>query len=157
MKKFLIVLLMIVCIPAMATTICADDDVIAIVLDPTVNGTWSGMSDTATSEWGVKYQNGTIWGISACIDTPGTNGETVTDLHSLDGSPVIGAERTGQHCWCKITHPTVSAWVYAFSTKSIDSCSGNNGSCPGFCARYTSDIALTGSIHKFIFNAFLYK
>ncbi len=96
---------------AYATTICGADDTIAIILDPEIGGT-SGSSNSSTKEFYVAFPYGTLWGISTCAETPGTQNMAIDELRDSNGRLVTGGENSGSHCWCKMTHPAASNWVY---------------------------------------------
>ncbi len=129
MKKILIVLLALVGAPALATTICAEDDVIAIVLDPEVNGT-NHTYNTNLFEWGATFSYGSVWGIATCLDKNGSYGVAVDELRSEDGELATGGERKGKYCWCQMTHPAVSRWVFRGAFSSVDDCRSN---CASYC------------------------
>lgn len=108
-------------IPAHATTMCAADDTIAIVLDPAVNGT-AYAYNADLFEWSATFSYGTLWGISTCVGTGGTYGVAVDQLRDSDGTVASGGERTGVNCWCQMTHPAQSRWVFRLAYDSVDDC-----------------------------------
>lgn len=145
MKKLLIFLTLFVALPALAATICADDDIIAIVLDPEITGN-EYLSNNNLFEWGVTFPYGSVWGIATCTDTPGTYGVAVNELRDTNGELITGGERTGSNCWCKMTHPAVSQWVFRHTFATVEIC---RSQCPGYdgCAyRTKNDTAFRAGI-----------
>lgn len=130
MKKILCVLIMLLGVPAFATTMCADDDIIVVVLDPVIAG-MSSTSNATLFEWGVTFSYGAIWGTATCIGTGGGYGVGVDDLRTADGSPAIGGEREGLNCWCQMTHPATSRWVFQYTAATLDDCASF---CTSGCA-----------------------
>lgn len=96
---------------AHATTMCATDDTIAVVLDPMIGGSnYSFNADLF--EWNTTFSYGTVFGIATCVDTAGSSNQVVAELKSSDGTVATGGERSGQYCWCQMTHPARSRWVF---------------------------------------------
>jgi len=131
------VLLTLLAAPALATTMCAEDDVIAIVLDPTVNGT-NYTYNADLFEWSAVFPYGTVWGIATCLDKSGTGNVAVSDLRDTNGELVVGGERTGVNCWCKMTHPASSLWVFRNANGSVADCRSN---CANNCGNNMRDNA----------------
>ncbi|MBQ0013374.1 MAG: hypothetical protein KBS86_02280, partial [Proteobacteria bacterium] len=86
-------------------------------IDPSTNGTdngsWDFTGDTENigayslaepGTWGVTFRYGKIKGIASCNSTPGT-GATPTNENFSQTS-------TGRYCWCKMTEPVGSKWVF---------------------------------------------
>jgi len=120
------------------STMCVKDDVFSIVLDPgigsTSTATYSGSG--VTTEWTTTFSYGQIRGIAACLsDKYGQSmGGYVAQLSDTNPTTnetarVVGGETNGLHCWCKMTHPAVSLWVFRDSRTSA-------GECAGYCAYY---------------------
>ena len=64
-----------------------------------------------------------LGGISACTNESGT-------VHVADTSKNFSQnEQTGNNCWCKMTFPEESAWVY-----TIEKSGGRDGNCDRSCA-----------------------
>ena len=118
-------------IPTYAVDMCASNNAVTIVLDP---------SSTAYSEQRKTYPETNTW-----VATPGTGGiisgtaacltfvpdsQTYSTGYAYSGilkdndQEVVGGERNGNYCWCKMTHPAVSAWVYFYGggCPSISTC-----------------------------------
>lgn len=146
MKKLLIFGLMLIALPALAATVCADDDVIAIILDPEINGT-THTSNTSMFEWGAQFPYGSLWGIATCLDKEGTANTAVKELRSEDGELAVGGERNGSFCWCQMTHPAISHWVFRNSFDSINDC---RSSCPNLCG---SNVRAFGAFRSAMFGS----
>ena len=117
--------------PAFGTTMCVQNDNVAEVLDPSVAGT-AYTYDNALGRWDTTFPYGHVIGISACITTSGSYGKAVSQLKD-DGNDVVGGEVTGAMCWCKMTHPAVSLWVFS---RSFSSASGCASLCAYYCGYY---------------------
>ncbi|MBR3148269.1 MAG: hypothetical protein IKF41_02905 [Alphaproteobacteria bacterium] len=127
MKKLIIIIAMILPMALPAATMCSKNDTITIVLDPSIDGV-SSYYDNPNATWHVIFPYGTIHGRSACLNTNQSSG--TADLHD-NGELVVGGETNGQYCWCRMTHPALSAWVYGYSRGHVSTCSN---SCAQFCA-----------------------
>ena len=154
MKRIIVCCVALLCAaPVAASTICAEDDVIAIVLDPTISPTkYTQTADLMERE--ITFPYGSVWGVAACIDVAGGAAGQIAPENFTDsnGAPVIGGERTGKYCWCQMRHPARSRWVYLKSYGSIASCRGDctgHYSCGGNVQRNaTIQSAVFGSIGK---------
>lgn len=114
---------------AHATTMCATDDTIAIVLDPMINGS-TNSHNADLFEWSTTFSYGTVFGIATCVDTAGSSNQVVAELKSSDGTVATGGERSGRYCWCQMTHPARSRWVFRHAYGSVDDC---RSGCASFC------------------------
>ena len=121
----------IIAMPAFATTMCVQNDNVAVVLDPTVAGT-TYTYDNSLGRWDTTFPYGHVIGISACIRTSGSYGVAKSQLKD-DGNDVVGGEVTGARCWCRMTHPAVSLWVFSYSYSSASECASI---CTGRCGAY---------------------
>jgi len=121
MMKILAILGMFLTVPAFATTMCAENDTIAVVLDPFVSGT-NNSSNADLFEWSATFPYGTVWGIATCVDVAGTGSTAVDELRDSNGELATGGERTGKYCWCQMTHPAVSRWVFQGANSSVADC-----------------------------------
>ncbi len=127
MKKLIISsLIAMFCASAGATTMCATDDTLAIVLDPIINGTANSFY-TDLFEWSATFSYGTVWGIATCVDTSGAPNTAVEELRDSNGEIATGGERTGRYCWCQLSHPAKSRWVFRSASSSV-------ADCGSFCA-----------------------
>jgi len=117
-----------------ATTMCVTDDNTSIILDPSKNGTAS-TSDSATNSWTVTFNFGTVSGIATCNSTGGAYAKAYPQ-YNFDNNY---ASSTGEYCWCKMTSPVRSAWVYV-DRSSVSNCTPN---CASHCineVRYNSTV-----------------
>ena len=122
MKKLIISgLIAMFCASADATTMCATDDTLAIVLDPVINGTAHSYNPNLF-EWSATFSYGTVWGIATCVDTSGTSNTAVEELRDSNGEIATGGERTGKYCWCQLSHPAKSRWVLRYAYSSVADC-----------------------------------
>ena len=144
-KIILIISVILFAIPTYAVDMCASENAIVIVLDPSIQPT-SSSHDAPTFTWHAVFSYGTITGISACLNY--NSGQS----DQANNGTVFGGEQKGNYCWCKITHPAVSKWVYT----------GNNTSdcataCTGYCKSYvggsaSSNVGKRGALFKTITN-----
>ncbi len=111
--------------PAFSTTMCVQNDNVAVILDPTNNGTGYDY-DNNVGKWTTTFSWGTVSGVSACLSSNYSKslGGTVSQL-SDSGARVIGGEQNGRYCWCKMTHPAVSLWAFSNTFSSAPDCASN--------------------------------
>lgn len=128
MKKLIIIIAMILPMALPAATMCSKNDTITIVLDPSIGGT-NYTSSSVTFKWSAWLPYGTVRGIAACLSSAygKSIGGTVVDLHD-NGELVVGTETNGGLCWCRMTHPALSLWVY-------DGNYGTGSVCASNCAK----------------------
>ena len=140
MRKILCVLCVLICVPAIATEMCARNDTIVIPLDSNVNGTSNGYN-VAESTWWAVFSYGRIYGLATCLSAAegGKPSGSMGSYTNSDGKMLPQDEalagRTGQdpdgndrgYCWCKMTHPASSRWVFNYSYSA--------SACASFCAR----------------------
>ena len=130
MKRIIIFTMMIMfAVPAVAVSVCAKDSVVTVVLDPSINGS-SNTYNNSTGTWKTVFSYGNVSGISTCVSTAptGSMGSTKT----TDGTPLVatGGETAGQYCWCKMTHPMSSLWVFHNDYGSAANCASH---CTLYC------------------------
>ena len=132
---------------AHATTMCATDDTIAVVLDPMIGGS-NYTYNADLFEWNTTFSYGTVFGIATCVDTAGSSNQVVAELKSSDGTVATGGERSGRYCWCQMTHPARSRWVFQHAYGSVDGCGSICASGCGDDVRYGSGFrsAVFGSL-----------
>ena len=119
---------------ANSTQMCVSDDVIAVVLDKDVAGTDYTYNATYNT-WQTYFPYGTVRGISACTNTSGSYGVANANLD---------VSESGLNCWCKMTSPAVSLWVFHYSYGSTSACASN---CTSICGRYVqSDSAFRAGL-----------
>ena len=138
MRKIALILMLITTIPTYATTMCAVNDGVGVVLDPSI--TIKGYSSNNTmGTWWILSDSWTVYGISACLNSNKGKGlgGTVPHLHDTDNDGndhlVTGGEKYGQYCWCRLTHPVSSIWGFSIDRGSASSCASN---CAGTCGHY---------------------
>ena len=142
MKKIALILTLITITPTYATTMCAKNDTVAIVLDPT-NLYTDKNTNTTLNIWSAFGPGGTINGTTACLNRGNTYyPSAVTLLHDTNNNEetklVRGGEKNGPYCWCKLTHPVLSRWVFPINSNrgSLSACLSQ---CPNHCAAYFID------------------
>ena len=106
-------------------------DSTSIILDPSVDGT--GYSNNATNAtWSVTFANnangGTVSGIASCNSLSGTYATAYPEYNNQ----ITQGETSGANCWCRMTSPVRSAWVFEELDDSVSKCSGL---CAFRCAR----------------------
>ena len=147
MKKLIISgLIAMFCASADATTMCATDDTLAIVLDPVINGT-AHSYNSDLFEWSATFSYGTVWGIATCVDTSGTSNTAVEELRDSNGEIATGGERTGKYCWCQLSHPAKSRWVYQSGHSSVADC---GWSCAANCG---NDVRRSSAFRACVFGS----
>lgn len=130
MKRVMILLAMlIITVPVHATTMCAANDTVAVVLDPSLGITNYSRNDTMGTWWAWNAQ-GTVYGISACLNSNQgkSRGGTVarlTDTNNGETNLVVGSEKYGRYCWCRLTHPVSSLWAFINDHGSAARCASN--------------------------------
>lgn len=144
MTKIAMFILLTFCVPAYATTMCALEDTTAVILDPSVNGT-GYKRDVNTFTWNTTFPYGTIYGVAACLSVGG--GHSGTMNYDLDAG---GGEKEGVYCWCKMTHPASSRWLFRYNFGAAIGCAS---SCDLYCGTGTQGDAvlrsgLFGSVGK---------
>ena len=138
---------------ANATDMCARDNVMVLAFDPQVAGTNAG-NNAAEWSWWTQFPYGRIAGEATCLSAAEGLGRTsgqgayygtgeyastfITVDSGLSGVDANGAER--KYCWCKMTHPAASRWVF-------DEAMGTY--CAGACASYCSLHLMSGSYPAF--------
>lgn len=154
-KIISIILFGLVICDAGATTMCAQDDKVVIGLGYATTPT-SYEADNENSEWRVHYDGiGTISGISSCVpfgkDCEGKSG-WIAELGGLfwagcpyaaggnDAKSNYQGRRDGNYCWCKITRPFESEWVYLYIY---------NADCATNCASECAVRGITDNFYSF--------
>ena len=138
MKKVIYLLVgVLLSLPAIATEMCARNDTIVIPLDSNINGTGNG-NNAAEATWWAIFSYGRIYGVSTCLSAAeggkpsGGQGSYTNDKGQMLPQDEALAGRTGQdadgndrgYCWCKMTHPASSRWVF-FNSNSASACASN--------------------------------
>ncbi len=78
---------------------------------------------TQDNTWGVTFSYGIIKGEALCSRTNGTYDKPGNPDEAFD-------EYTSQYCWCRMTSPAVSRWVFRYSDDDAISCANN---CAIYC------------------------
>lgn len=162
MKKIVLILCLFMTIPVMATEMCARNDTIVIPLDSNVGGSSSGYS-AAEATWWAIFSYGRIYGLSTCLSAAeggkpsGSMGVYTNDKGQMLPQDEALAGRSGKdadgndrgYCWCKMTHPASSRWVF-YNSYSASSCASG---CAANCGSYARNNAalrsgLFGSVGK---------
>lgn len=162
MKKFLLLCCLFVPFCASATDMCARDDVMIMVFDPNVSGT--GNSNALDWTWHTNFAYGRVAGDATCLSKDEGLGRTsgqgeyygvddyansfidaVTGLHGLDNN---GNARL--YCWCRMTHPVLSKWVYNISYSTADKCKSD---CVNHCGRNVPSFGQTLNLRVGAFSS----
>ena len=96
-------------------------------------------SNNATNAtWSVTFANnangGTVSGISSCNSLSGTRGQAYPEYNNQ----ITQGETSGAYCWCRMTSPVRSAWVFGSTYSSASACAPN---CAYDCGYYVRDNA----------------
>ncbi len=163
MKKVIYLLVgVLLSLPSVATEMCARNDTIVIPLDSNVGGSYNG-SNGAEHTWWTIFSYGRIYGLSTCLSAAegGTPSGGMGSYTNIDGNMLPQDEalagRTGQdpdgndrvYCWCKMTHPASSRWVFN-NSRSASACAST---CADYCGGSAQNYAtlrsgLFGSVGK---------
>ena len=113
---------------------CFTETTTAIILDPSVSGT-SETYDAAQKTWTAIFPNYTLSGIVSCNSLTGTSG---TAYPEYNNQITAGYQTNQLQCWCRMTNPVRSAWVFSNTFSSASECAS---SCANFCGTYVRDHA----------------
>ena len=172
MKKVLIVGLMLLmpCVGG-ALTMCVRDDSLVVSLDQSIGGSGNG-HNAAEMLWWTDFSYGRIYGEATCLSEAeggkpsgsqgvitNSNGEKLSqDIPAgLKNKDADGNDRG--YCWCRMTHPASSRWVFSNSysaSNCASTCADLCGSspratplCAGGCSgRSANDVPGDGSHGK---------
>ena len=141
MKKLLVIIMMIL-IPCVggALTMCVRDSSLVVSLDQSISGTTYGYN-AAEMLWWAEFSYGRIYGEATCLSEAeggnasgigvitNSNGEKLSqDIPAgLKNTDADGNER--RYCWCRMTHPASSLWVFN-RDRGAASCASN---CANYC------------------------
>ena len=113
--------------PAVTKCVALNSSTTCTYEDPGLNV--AGWTSTCTTN-GVSTS---ISSIGLCSANAGSlTGATATELE------MSSTADKNLNCWCKMTNPAVSRWVFNHSYGSAGSCAGN---CASFCATRVQDNA----------------
>ena len=151
MKKYLIaVLLLFIPCVTYALTMCARDNSLVISLYP--GSTLKDISyNLAEYTWSGTFDSGTILGEATCLGqaeggwpSPVNPGCVVNSNGNRVDSSIPKGFGKGQFCWCRMTHPGFSSWVFAANHNSA-------GTCVTSCAKSCTSILTNGNFIKALF------
>ena len=161
MKVILMFVLCFVSYSAVATEMCARNDTIVIPLDSNVGGSSSSYNQKEMV-WTATFPYGVISGEATCLSAAegGKPSGSMGVYTNIDGNMLPQDTPAGLmhydannnergYCWCKMTHPASSRWVFSRSYSASDCAS----SCAAYCGRYAQNAAalrsgLFGSVGK---------
>ena len=135
MQKVLIVSLMLLmpCVGG-ALDMCVRDSAMVVSLDPAVKGA-GGKHNVSEMTWAAVFSYGTIYGEATCLsDADGKPSENTVGIYTnskgemLPNDDTFVQRKDGGRCWCRMTHPASSRWVFYISYS-------NPSACASSCAR----------------------
>ena len=156
MQKVLIVGLMLLmpCVGG-ALTMCVRDSSLVVSLDQSIGGTTNG-NNASEMLWWTDFSYGRIYGEATCLSEAeggkpsgsqgvitNSNGKMLSqDIPAgLKNKDADGNDRG--YCWCRMTHPASSRWVFNRS----DSASNCASDCARSCGSYAQvGAALRGGL-----------
>ncbi|MBQ0013571.1 MAG: hypothetical protein KBS86_03320 [Proteobacteria bacterium] len=111
-------------------------------IDPKPDAIDYGYMDDSTGEYGADSYNTAAYGLVMDQTWGATlyTGDKVTGIASCNSTPGTYAQSTnqnfnqtdkGEYCWCKMTEPAVSRWVFLTDRSHADYCAYD---CAGYCA-----------------------
>ena len=138
-------MMLIITIPTYATTMCALDDTVVVVLDPSIGSSASGTYDNALFTWNISFSYGRVYGIAACLPNSGSQGGANSSIVANGGA------QTGKNCWCKATHPVASHWVFYndYPYASVSACAS---SCAYSCTQGRSSASFRANMFGSVAN-----
>ena len=162
MKKvlFAFLLLLIPCVGG-ALTMCVRDSSLVVSLDQSINGSANG-NNASEMVWWAEFSYGRIYGEATCLSAAegGKPSGSMGVITNADGvmlsqdvpSGLKNKDADGNdrgYCWCRMTHPASSRWVFNDSRSASD-CASN---CAYYCAGRAHSLAalrsgLFGSVGK---------
>ena len=156
MKNLLVVSLMLLmpCVGG-ALDMCVRDSAMVVSLDPAVGGS-SYKNNASEMTWATVFSYGTIYGEATCLsDADGTPSENTMGVYTnskgemLPNDDTFVQRKDGGHCWCRMTHPASSRWVFNYSN-SASYCASACASDCGYNARSNAAlrVGLFGSVGK---------
>ncbi len=111
------------------------------------SGTVDAHGLTENGTWGTTlYTGDKVTGIASCNSTPGsTEGETTTEEFSQSSE--------GQYCWCKMTSPSASLWVFAYEFSAYSSGSANTNCANNCTYRCGVRVKSTAAFRSAVFSS----
>ena len=151
MNKILIAgLMLLMPYVANALDMCVRDSAMVVSLDPAVNGAGSHYNESELT-WDTVFSYGIIYGEATCLsDADGAPSKSAMGVYTnskgemLPNDDTFVQRKDGGHCWCRMTHPAYSRWVFVVSSYASD--------CASYCARSCglsaqTDAALRGGLY----------
>lgn len=141
-----------------ALDMCVRDSAMVVSLDPAVGGS-SNKKNASEMTWSVTFSYGTIYGEATCLfDADGKPSDISAGVYTNERGEMLANDDTfvqrkdGGYCWCRMTHPALSRWVYApaWTGLSVANCVAN---CVEYCTyhitgNYSMRSGLFGSVGK---------
>ena len=106
----------------------------AIILDPSVAGT-DKTYNHSNETWSVTFPNYTVSGVASCNSITGTPG---TAYSGNQNNITQGYQENQPNCWCRMTNPVRSAWVFSGSFGTVSECAPN---CVFHCSNRSSNFS----------------
>lgn len=91
-------------------------------------------------QWSLSCNDVPLKGIGVCVSTEGNDGDTLENLDTVD------AADANTHCWCQMTSPALSRFVFRGTYVSASSCSQ---ACPYQC---TSSVLYVAAFRALLFS-----
>ena len=119
--------------------------IMMVVLDPSLSVT-NYTNDATAFTFSFWNAQGTYYGIAACLSSAkgksqGGYVSRLTDTINGETKLITGGEQNGNYCWCRLTHPVSSLWVF---NNSNSTCASH---CADHCGRNArSNAALRGGL-----------
>ena len=108
-------------------------------MDPSVDGTGDPTASGVGETWSVTFANsvngGMVSGIASCNSLTSTWGVAHPEYNNQISK---GYQDDGLHCWCRMTSPVRSAWVYTQPKNSASHCAAG---CANTCSILIHDYA----------------
>ena len=130
MKKIALIFLICVMQPAFATEMCARNNMIVVPLDSNVGGSGNSYNQ-AEMVWSATFPYGEISGEATCLSAAegGKPSGSMGSYTNIDGDMLEQSVPAGLrhydadnnergYCWCRMTHPASSRWVFSFSSSA---------------------------------------
>ena len=91
--------------------------------------------NAAESTWSVTFPNYTVSGIASCNSLTGSWGIAYPEYNDQ----ITAGYQTNQlQCWCRMTSPVRSAWLYDRQYDSASECASD---CAKYCGYYTQHMS----------------
>ena len=95
-------------------------------------------TNATTATWSVTFPDYTVSGIASCNSLNGTYATAYPEYNNQ----ITQGETSGAECWCRMTSPVRSAWVFSITGSSASDCAAG---CADYCGRRVlSDTSFRG-------------